>query len=221
VTVSRLSNNEYGAVGRPVPGVEVRIAEDGEVLVRGRNVMQGYYHDPQATSAAIVDGWLHTGDVGEIDPKGFLRITDRKNEIFKTDTGKWVSPARIEANIKRSIFVSYAMVVGSGRPYPIALIAPNWPLVRLELDLPKDAPADQLARRNEVHDFVTREVHKQTHGLSTHEQIRRVVVVPQEFTVDGGELSPSMKVKRRVVEQRYARDIEDAYAAGAQAPAAV
>lgn len=221
VTVSRLSSNEYGAVGRPVPGVEVRIAADGEVLVRGRNVMQGYYHDPQATSAAIVDGWLHTGDVGEIDAKGFLRITDRKNEIFKTGTGKWVSPARIEANIKRSIFVSHAMVVGSGRPYPIAVIAPNWPLVRLELNLAKDAPADQLLRRDDVHDFVTHEVHKQTHGLATYEQIRRVVVVSQEFTVDGGELSPSMKVKRRVVEQRYAREIEDAYTGGAQAPATV
>lgn len=222
VSCNRLSANEYDTVGRARPGVDVRIAEDGEVLVRGRNVMQGYYHDPEATASAIVDGWLHTGDVGEIDPKGFLRITDRKNEIFKTGTGRWVSPARIEASIKRSIFVSHAMVLGSGRPYPIALIVPNWPLVRLELaDLPKDATVEQLAGRGDVHDFVTREVHKQTHGLASHEQIRRVIVVPQDFTVDGGELSPSMKVKRRVVEQRYAREIEDAYAGGAQAPAAV
>jgi long-chain acyl-CoA synthetase len=212
VSVSRLSANEYGAVGRPITGVDVRIAEDGEVLVRGRNVMQGYYRDAQATAAAIVDGWLHTGDVGEIDAAGFLRITDRKNEIFKTGTGKWISPARIEANIKRSIFVTHAMVVGSGRSHPIALISPNWPLVRLEVpNLPQDAPPELLAGRDDVHAFLTHEVHKQTRGLASYEQIRRVIVVPREFTVEGGELSPSMKVKRRVVEERYARDIDRAY----------
>jgi long-chain acyl-CoA synthetase len=219
VSVSKLTDNEYGAVGRPITGVNVRIAEDGEVLVRGRNVMQGYYRDPQATAAAIVDGWLHTGDIGEIDPAGFLRITDRKGEIFKTGTGKWVSPARIEANIKRSIYVTYAMVLGNGRPYPIALICPNWPLVRLEFpDLPKDASPESLAGRDDVHAFLTREVHKQTHGLAGYEQIRRVIVIPHEFSIEGGELSPSMKIKRRVVEERYAREIENAYAGATPVP---
>ncbi|MBV9333738.1 MAG: long-chain fatty acid--CoA ligase [Candidatus Eremiobacteraeota bacterium] len=222
VSCNRLSDNEYGTVGRPRPGVVVRIADDGELLVRGRNVMQGYYHDPQATSAAIVDGWLHTGDVGELDREGFLRITDRKNEIFKTGTGKWVSPARIEANIKRSIYVAHALVIGRGRPYPIALISPNWPLVRQELpDLPNDASPDALAERSDVRAFVTHEVHKQTHGLATYEQIRRVIVVPHDFSVSGGELSPSMKIKRRVVEARYAREIEEAYAREVPAHAAV
>jgi long-chain acyl-CoA synthetase len=221
VSVSRLSENEYGAVGRPISGVEVRIAGDGEVLVRGRNVMQGYYRDPQATAAAIADGWLHTGDVGEIDAKGFLRITDRKNEIFKTSTGKWVSPARIEANVKRSMFVTNAMVMGSGRPFPIALISPNWPLVRLELPaLPKEMPTDRLAEREDVHAFLAHEVHRQTHGLASYEQIRRIIVVPVDFTVDGGELSPSMKVKRRVVEARYADRIEEAYGGEAAVHAA-
>ncbi len=212
VSVSRLTENEYGAVGRPIAGVDVRVAHDGEILVRGRNVMQGYYHEAEATAAAIVDGWLHTGDIGEVDAAGFLRITDRKGEIFKTGTGKWVSPARIEANIKRSIYVTYAMVVGIGRPHPVALICPNWPLVRLELaGLPKDASPDLLAGREDVHAFLTREVHKQTHGLATFEQIRRVIVIPREFSVEGGELSPSMKIKRRVVEARYAREIDAAY----------
>jgi long-chain acyl-CoA synthetase len=212
VSVNRLSANEYGTVGRPISGVTVRIADDGEVLIRGRNVMQGYYRDPQATAAAIVDGWLHTGDIGELDAAGFLRITDRKNEIFKTSTGKWVSPARIEANVKRSMYVANVMVLGSGRPYPIALISPNWALVRLELPaLPADPPSGQLAAREDVRAFLAREVHRQTHGLASYEQIRRVIVVPQDFTVDGGELSPSMKVKRRVVEARYAKEIEAAY----------
>ena len=211
-SVSQLSQNEYGAVGRPISGVDVRIADDGEILVRGRNVMQGYYRDPEATAAAIVDGWLHTGDIGDIDEAGFLRITDRKNEIFKTGTGKWISPARIEASIKRSIFVTQAMVVGSGRPHPIALISPNWPLVASELpNLPGDATPEMLAQRDDVRAFLTREVHKQTRGLPSYEQIRRIIVVPREFSVEGGELSPSMKIKRRVVEQRYAGEIEGAY----------
>jgi len=213
VSVSRLTANEYGAVGRAISGVDVRIADDGELLVRGRNVMQGYYREPQATGATIVDGWLHTGDVAEIDRAGFLRITDRKGEIFKTGTGKWVSPARIEANIKRSIFVSQAMVIGNGRPHPIAVVNANWPLVRSQLSgLPKDATNAELAERNDVCSFLTHEVHKQTRGLATYEQIRRIIVVPDDFSVEGGELSPSMKVKRRVIEARYTREIEDAYA---------
>jgi long-chain acyl-CoA synthetase len=220
VSVSRLTANEYGAVGRPITGVDVVIADDAEVLVRGRNVMQGYYRDSEATAAAIQDGWLHTGDVGEIDTAGFLRITDRKGEIFKTDTGKWIAPARIEASIKRSFFVAQAMVTGSGRPYPIALICPNWNLVRLELpQLPADASPETLASRDDVRAFLTHEVRKQTHALATYEQVRRIIVVPREFSVEGSELSPSMKIKRRVVEARYAPEIERAYQTGSQIPA--
>jgi long-chain acyl-CoA synthetase len=211
-SVSRLTANEYGAVGRPISGVDVRIADDGEVLVRGRNVMQGYYHDAQASAAAIENGWLHTGDVGEVDSLGFLRITDRKGEIFKTSTGKWISPARIEASIKRSIFVAQAMVTGRGESYPIALICPNWALVRLALaDLPKEASPETLAERDDVCAFLSHEVRMQTRGLATYEQVRHIVVIPREFSVEGGELSPSMKIKRRVVEERYAREIERAY----------
>lgn len=212
ISVSRLSANEYGAVGRPITGVDVAIAQDGEVLVRGRNVMLGYYRDAEATAAALRDGWLRTGDVGEIDGAGFLRITDRKNEIFKTDTGKWVSPARVEANIKRSIFIAQALVVGNGRPYPLALICPNWKLVRLELpQLPAEAAPEELAVRNDVRAFLTHEVREQTRVLASYEQVRRIIVVPTEFSVEGGELSPSMKIKRRVVEKNYATQIEQAY----------
>jgi long-chain acyl-CoA synthetase len=210
--VSRLSANEYGACGRPIDGVEIRIADDGEILIRGRNVMQGYYRDPQATEAAIENGWLHTGDVGEIDGAGFLRVTDRKGELFKTSTGKWIAPSRIEANIKRSIYVSQVMVTGKGQAHAIALVCPNWPLLRLELSqLPADAPPELLAERADVREFLTREIRTQTHGLASYEQIRHVSVIPHEFSVEGGELSPSMKIKRRVVEQRYANAIERAY----------
>ncbi|MEO6834847.1 MAG: long-chain fatty acid--CoA ligase [Candidatus Tumulicola sp.] len=211
ITASRLDSNEYGAAGRPIPGVEVRIAEDGEILTRGRHVMQGYYRDAESTAAVLEGGWLHTGDVGEIDAAGFLRITDRKREVFKTDTGKWVSPARVETAIKRSVFVAQAMVVGSGRPHPAALIAPNWDLVRLELSLPADASPEELARRDDVREFVARVVAEKTHELASFEQIRRTIVIPRDFSVESGELSPSMKIKRRVVEDRYSGDIDRAY----------
>ncbi len=211
ITASRLSANEYGASGKPIPGVDVRVAEDGEILTRGRHVMRGYYRDPDATAATIVDGWLHTGDIGEIDALGFLRITDRKREVFKTDTGKWISPARIESAIKRSVFVAQAMVVGSGRPHPAALVCPNWDLLRIELTLPAEAPPETLAAREDVKAFVSRLVEKQTRELATFEQVRRVIVIPHEFSVEGGELSPAMKIKRRVVETRYAPAIDLAY----------
>jgi long-chain acyl-CoA synthetase len=211
VTVSTEEMNRYGAVGKPIPGCEVKIAADGEVLVRGRNVMHGYYRDPEATATALADGWFHTGDIGEIDSAGFLRITDRKKEVFKTATGKFVSPARVEAAIKRSVFVSQAMVVGDGRPHPAALICPNWEVVRAELGIDASVTPQQLVTRDDVLDFITGEVRKQTADLASYEQIRRCIVLPVEFSVESGELSPSLKIKRRVVEERYKDQIDRAY----------
>ncbi|MBV9055330.1 MAG: long-chain fatty acid--CoA ligase [Candidatus Eremiobacteraeota bacterium] len=212
VSVSRLSSNAYGAVGRPLRGVAVRVAADGELLVRGRNVMHGYYRDLDATAAAIDGGWLHTGDLGHVDDRGFLWITDRKNEVFKTSTGKWISPSRVEASIKRSIFVTAAMVTGRGEAHPLALICPNWALLRLELpQLPADAQPERLAVRDDVREFLTHEVHRQTRSLASYEQVRHIIIIPREFSVEGGELSPSMKIKRRVVEERFAGEIRRAY----------
>ncbi len=211
LTTSTPAFNKYGAVGRPIPGCEIKIAEDGEVLARGRNIMMGYYRDPDATATALAGGWLHTGDIGEVDADGYLRITDRKKEVFKTATGKYVSPARVEAAIKRSIFVAQAMVVGDGRPYPAALVAPNWDLLRVELNVHTLTP-EELTERQDVVDFMTTEVRRQTLDLATYEQIRRIAIVPREFSIESGELSPSMKIKRRVVEERYKAAIDRAYA---------
>jgi long-chain acyl-CoA synthetase len=210
-TVSRFSANRYGAVGKPIPGVELQIAGDGEVLVRGRNVMKGYFRDEAATAEAIENGWLHTGDVGKIE-NGFLFITDRKKEVFKTAGGKWISPARVESSIKRSVYVTQAMVVGDGRPHPIALINANWDLVRRVLSLPAELTPEQLCARDDVGRFLTAEIEKQTADLGPFEQIRKIIVIPNEFTIESGHLSPSMKIKRRVVENFYARQIDDAYA---------
>lgn len=210
-TVSRLSANRYGAVGKPIPGVEVKIARDGEVLTRGRQVMKGYYRDEAATAEAIEDGWLHTGDIGTIDKKGFLHITDRKKEVFKTAGGKFIAPSRVESAIKRSIYVTQAMVVGDGRAHPAAIINANWELVRTTLGIAANVTPEQLVQRDDVIAFLENEVEKQTADLASFEQIRRVIVIPQEFTVESGHLSPAMKIKRRVVEEQYAREIESAY----------
>lgn len=212
ITANRQRDNRYGTVGRPIIDVEVKIAPDGEILSRGRHVMHGYYHDAAATAAVLdPDGWFHTGDVGEIDADGYLRITDRKKEVFKTATGKYVAPARVESAIKRSVFVSQAMVIGDGRAHPAALVIPNWDLLRVELNVPKDATNEDLARRKDVFDFMSAEVRKQTEDLASYEQIRRIVVLAHDFTVEGGELSPAMKIKRRVVEARYSDAIDAAY----------
>jgi len=208
---NRIDTNRYGTAGKPLPNVELRLADDGEICARGPNVMLGYYRDDDATSAAIIDGWYHTGDIGELDADGYLRITDRKLEVFKTSTGKFVAPSRVEAALKRSIFLSHAVVVGSGRPHPVALVALNWPLVRDELGLGQNGDTGVLVARADVRALIEREVLKRTSDLGKFEQIRHVAILPHDLTIDAGELSPTLKVRRRIVEHRYADLIESAY----------
>jgi long-chain acyl-CoA synthetase len=203
VTVNRPGESLLGTVGRPIPGVEVRIAGDGEILVRGPNVMRGYYRLPDETAATIRDGWLATGDIGTLDAGGFLRIVDRKKEIFKTSGGKYVSPARIEAAVGRSPFVAQAVVFGDGRAHPAALISPNWIAVRSRMKLAADIPAAELARRDDVRRFICAECARTTAGLSDFEQIRWTGVLPRDLTIEDGELTPTLKVKRRIVEERF------------------
>jgi long-chain acyl-CoA synthetase len=181
--------------------------------------MLGYYRDPQSTAAAIENGWLHTGDIGEVDADGFLRVTDRKREIFKTDTGKWVSPARVESAIKRSPLIRQAMVIGENRPFPCALVCPNWEVVRLTVGAEPSVSPALLAAREDVLELLRRTVAQRTAELAAYERIRRIVVLPEEFSVEGGELSPAMKVKRRLVEARYAAQIDAAYGTPLATPA--
>ena len=211
ITANTYADNHYGTVGKPVPGVEIRIAPDGEILARGPNVMLGYYKNAAATAEAIVDGWYHTGDIGEIVDGGYLRITDRKKELFKTSGGKFVAPSRVESAIKRSVYVNQVMLVGDGRAHPAALVSPNWEMVRAHLDIPKDVPPSELAQRADVLDFMTQEVRAQTEDLAKFEQIRRIAILPRELTVEEGDLSPTLKVKRRVVEAKFAPLVEHLY----------
>lgn len=212
VTVNTFTDNHYGTVGKAIPGVEITLAADGEVLVRGPGVMLGYYKNEGATAQALRDGWYHTGDIGEIDSAGNLRITDRKNELFKTSGGKFIAPARVEAAILRSVYVNQALIVGEGRAHPVALVSPNWPLVRMELHIPEETSSEQLAERRDVIEFITKQVQTQTQDLATFEQVRRVAILPRDLTIEDGELSPSLKVKRRIVERRYAGAIGELYA---------
>ena len=204
VTANDVRAPRIGTVGRTIPNVEVRVAADGELEVRGPNVMRGYYHDPETTAAVLRDGWLATGDTATIDGDGFVRIVDRKKEIFKTSGGKYVAPSRVETAILRSPLVAQAVVVGSDRPHPAALIAPNWTTLRSALGLPPDAPPAELAARSDVRAILIAECVRATAALGSFEQIRWIGVLPHELTVEGGELTPTLKVKRRIVEERYA-----------------
>jgi long-chain acyl-CoA synthetase len=205
---------KFGTVGRPFPGIEVRIAEDGEIVARGPNIAQGYYRKSEETAAVFqAGGWFHTGDVGEIDSEGFLRITDRKKDLIKTSGGSYVAPQHIENLLKGDPFVSQALVEGDRRPYPVALITVNpEELAKLARERGLgDKPADELVRHPAVVDRVRRTVDGVNAQLASYAQVKRFTVLPGDFTQDGGELTPTLKVKRRDVRAKYADVIESMY----------
>jgi long-chain acyl-CoA synthetase len=194
-TVNRPTEFRFGTVGRALPGVDLRIAEDGEVLIRTETIFQGYYKDVEATKEVLPgDGWLRSGDVGEIDADGFLRITDRKKDILVTAGGKNVAPQNLENALKAHAIVSQALVVGDRRPYVAALIT-----------LSEDAP------QAGAHDQVRRAVDEVNEELSRYEQIRRFVVLPRDFTAEEDEVTPTLKLKRRVCQEHFATEIESLY----------
>jgi long-chain acyl-CoA synthetase len=203
----------FGTVGRPLPGTEVEVADDGELLIRSETVFQGYYKDPEATAQVLgPDGWLRTGDIGEIDADGFIRITDRKKDIIVTAGGKNVAPQNLENDLKASKFVSQAMVVGDRQPYVAALITldpealPAWAAERgLTTEL------ESLARSDEVRELVQGIVDAVNADRSRYEQIKRFVVLPRDFTMDDEELTPTLKLKRRVVAEHFAAELEELY----------
>ncbi|HZN06047.1 MAG TPA: long-chain fatty acid--CoA ligase [Pyrinomonadaceae bacterium] len=215
VCANRPGNNHVGSVGIPFDGIELKIAEDGEILVRGPNVMRGYYGQPEATAAVLKDGWFYTGDVGHMDKEGRLYITDRKKDLFKLSNGKYVAPQLIESLLKQSEFVSQVVVVGAGRKQPAALIVPDWENLNEALADAgdKDAPKDHasLAQYAPAIKMVQQDISSLTSSLTDYERIRRVALLPDEFTIDGGELTPTLKVKRRVIDERFEGVIESLY----------
>jgi len=214
VSANRPDSNHVGSVGLPFDGIELAIAGDGEILVRGPNVMQGYYGQPDATAAAFKDGWFATGDVGHLDEGGRLHITDRKKDLFKLSNGKYVAPQLIESLLKQSEFVSQVVVVGSGRKQPTALIVPEWEALKQALDeAGEEYPQDRtkLCQFSPAVKVVQRDVATLTSELADYERIRRIALLPDEFTIDNGELTPTLKVKRRVVDEKFGELIEDLY----------
>jgi long-chain acyl-CoA synthetase len=203
-----------GSVGRPIPGVEVKIAEDGEILTRGPHVMKGYFGKPEATAEAIdKDGWFHTGDIGVIDKDGFLIITDRKKDILVTSGGKNIAPQPIENLIKTNPFFAEIVMVGNKRNFPAALVVPNFD--NLEKWAREKGVAfssrEDLIGKAEVKTHYEVLVNALTKDLAQFEKIKKIALLAKEFTLEAGELTPTLKVKRRFVEQKYQAVIDNLY----------
>lgn len=214
ISVNRPGKNKLGTVGLPLDGVQVRIADDGEILVRGDNVMSGYYKSEEDTNETIIDGWLHTGDIGEIDEEGFLRITDRKKSLIKTEGGKYISLTHVEETIENSEYISQAIAfAGDDKPFVSALIVPNFDELKeyagnkgITYTNNKD-----LVTCNELYKLIESEVLKQQQSHAKYERVRKFVLLDHEFTIDTGEITPTLKLKRKVIENKYKDLIDGLY----------
>jgi long-chain acyl-CoA synthetase len=213
-TTNTLLNSRLGSVGKTIRNVQIRTAADGEIEVSGPNVMLGYYNKPDATKEVFTeDGWFKTGDIGEISGDGFLRITDRKKELFKTSGGKYIAPSPIEQMIKSCRYVNQVVLVGNERKFPAALIVPNFEELEhfaksenLILKMPKD-----FCGHPRVLDLFEKEIEKACENLSRYERVKKIALLEEELTVEGGELTPTLKIKRRIVNEKYSLIIEQIY----------
>ncbi|HEV8123435.1 MAG TPA: long-chain fatty acid--CoA ligase [Gemmatimonadales bacterium] len=215
ITVNTWGHIRLGTVGQPLPGVEVKIAPDGEILTRSPSVMKGYYKKPEATAEVLdPDGWFHTGDIGELDQENYLKITDRKKDLIVTAGGKKIAPQPIEGRVKANKFVANAVMLGDKRQYPIMLIVPNmdnlrdWARQRGVISVDDNS----LLANPETVAKMEREMVKNLRDLARFEMPKKLLLIPRDFTIESGELTPTMKVKRRVVEKNYKDQIEALYA---------
>jgi long-chain acyl-CoA synthetase len=221
ITVNRLRDFRPGTVGRPLDGVEVKIAPDGEILTRGPHVMQGYFNKPEATAEAIdKDGWFHTGDIGQLED-GFLTITDRKKDIIVTSGGKNIAPQPIESALKRSPLIAEVVMIGNKRNFASALVVPSF--ANLEKWAREQgiafASREALVADPRVVDLYDRTVNELTKDYAQYERIKKITLLPREFSIETGELTPKLSVKRRVVEQKYKDMIDRMYEGGPVAAA--
>jgi long-chain acyl-CoA synthetase len=214
VCANRPEDNCVGSIGKPFAGIEVATAEDGEILVRGPNVMRGYYGHPEATAAVMNDGWFATGDVGYQDQHGHLWITDRKKDLFKLSNGKYIAPQQLESLLKQSEYVNQVVVVGSSRKFPAALIVPDWENLKSALRAAGEncsgSHAD-ISRLAAAIKLVQKDVTAITAHLADYERVRRIALLPEEFSIEKGEMTPTLKVKRAVIDDRYGKLIDDLY----------
>jgi long-chain acyl-CoA synthetase len=202
-----------GSVGAPITGVEIKIAEDGEILVRGPNVMKGYFKMPEATAEALTtDGWFHTGDVGHLDASGFLFITDRKKELMKLSTGKYIAPQPIEARLAASRYIEQAVVIGNSRQFCTALVVLDVAVITAYLKESGQPVPDDIAGAAAVRELIQREIDAVNAHLPHWEQVKKFALVKRPWSIETGELTPTMKIKRRVINEKHAADIQTLYA---------
>src|SRR3954453_16371115 len=211
-TTSNVDKHRFGSVGTPLPGCEVKIADDGEVLIKGPNIFGGYYKNDDASFGTIVDDWLHTGDIGRVDEDGYVFITGRKKDIIITAGGKNLTPANLENDLKQTRYVSHAIMHGDRRPFPVMLVTLDeeemvpWAQQR---GLPTDIPS--LAREPEVHALLQAELDRANGRYAQVEQVKKFVVLDHDLSQETGELTPTLKVKRNVVNEKYAQLFEALY----------
>ncbi len=208
ISVNDVRNKGFkiGTVGKILPETEVKIAEDGEILVKGPQVMQGYYKDEEKTKEALKDGYFHTGDIGEIDSEGFLRITDRKKEMFKTSGGKYVAPQLIENAMKQSRFIEQIMVIGEGEKMPAAFIQPNFEFLRDWAErkgLKVGDSFEEIIKDQKVIDRYQEEIDEHNEKFGKWERVKKFELTPDEWSIDAGHLTPTMKLRRKIIKEKY------------------
>jgi long-chain acyl-CoA synthetase len=222
IAVNTPQHHKLGTVGRPLGNVEVKIADDGEILVRGPSVFQSYWKRPDETANTFVDGWFKTGDIGNLDEEGFLSVTDRKKDLIKTSGGKFIAPQPIENTLKHNALIAEAVVLGDKRKFPAVLISPYFPLLEdwARANQVLFSSRADLVANPKVQSLYEGIVDDLNTNLARFEKLKRVLVIANEFSAEDGTLTPSMKLRRRAIEQSYRQLIDDMYAQAEAAPVA-
>jgi long-chain acyl-CoA synthetase len=213
IAINRPYNYKFGTVGQTLPGVEVKIASDGEILAYGPNIMQGYYKNKKETEETLKNGWLHTGDIGVFDAEGFLMITDRKKSLFKTTTGKYIAPTPIENLFLGSKYIDQFIIIGDRRMFITALVVPDFEALQEYADAHRITYKDpmELTQMKQIYEMLEADLGQFQRKLAGYEKVRKFTILEKPFTIEGGEMTPSMKLKRKVIEERYTNLIDDMY----------
>jgi long-chain acyl-CoA synthetase len=213
IAVNRPYNYKFGTVGHTMPGVEVKIAPDGEILAYGPNIMQGYYKNKAETEKTVKNGWLHTGDIGVFDAEGFLMITDRKKSLFKTTSGKYIAPTPIENLFLGSKYIDQFIIIGDRRMFITALIVPDFEALKEYADAHRISYKDpmELTQMKQIYEMLEKDLGQFQRKLAGYEKVRKFTILEKPFTVEGGEMTPSLKLKRKVIESRYTELIDEMY----------